>query len=209
MQSPEVKKRTGVTLLNIVTLERWWSQLQSMSSTWMFSRFFVSKSCVDSARPTFWNPPWMSGFLAAAPAAVYRKDFFCPARCSQTRQTLFVTDHELHNRHSNHTNYSVTTPKTISNKCLGGHQRRHNGMSLLFSKTGWQAHFIVSFVTAPFHSYYRMSLYSLDRPLHFKHVGVNVRLRLTDIQSIRSVSKPSWGSWPNFSLARIFNIAVI
>jgi hypothetical protein len=50
--------------------------------------------------------------------------------------------------------------------------------------------FIVSFVTAPFHSYYRMSVYRLRRPLRFKHVGVNVRLRLTDIQSIRSVHRP-------------------
>ena len=61
-------------------------------------------------------------------------------------------------------------------------------MSLLFSKTGRHVQFIASFVTAPFHSYYRMSLYRLGGPLHFKHIGVNVRLRLTDIQSIRYVS---------------------
>ena len=115
----------------------------------------------------------------------------------------------IHNQHSNHTNHSVTTPTTIFNKGVGGHQRRHTGMSLLFSKTDWQVQFIVSFVTAPFHSYYRMSLYRLVRPLHFKHVGVNVRLRLTHIQSVRSVSNPSWGSRSNFSLVHIFNTIVI
>jgi len=50
VQTPEVKKRTRVTLLNTVTLERWGSQLQSIWSPRMFSRFFVSYPCVASAR---------------------------------------------------------------------------------------------------------------------------------------------------------------
>ena len=57
-----MKKRTRVTLLIIVILACWGSHLQSMLSTRMFSTFFVSNSCVASARTTFWKFPGRAEF---------------------------------------------------------------------------------------------------------------------------------------------------
>lgn len=57
VQSPEVKNRTRVTLLNILAVARWGSHSQSVLSTRMFSRLFVSNSCVASDKTTFLKLP--------------------------------------------------------------------------------------------------------------------------------------------------------